>query len=510
MIIVYHQNNKVTEVAFEEKAVPFSKKNIAENLFDLAQKFPDQLIIWCRTDLKSNLNYSKINEIFHHKKIIASYNLFDDTFLPEQFGYIDQTPFIKIKNDISYPTWQISSTVGGVNACVLAALKEEVFKDDDFDYFLHSMAKLAMLEGLLCYSNPLLLINNSKINEKHKRNNFMLFRFVKQHYRTRWVFLLFLNFGLYERKFPVFPLIFSLFYKKRNLRENLLDKIEVDSTRKNISEKTIDVIIPTIGRKVYLYDVLKDLAKQTHLPKNVIIIEQNPDIKSTSELDYITNESWPFCIKHTFTHQTGAVNARNLALEKVESQWVFLNDDDNRFNNDLIEKTLQNIELYACKAALTFYPIKGEKLVNKKICQTDIFGSGNSFIDASALQKVKFNKSLEFGYGEDTEFGLQLRDAGFDIIYFPNLIINHLRAPVGGFRTKPALAWQNQEIQPKPSPTIMYLKLNNLTAAQLSGYKTILFLKYYKVQEIKNPITYFRKFKRQWEASVFWANELKK
>jgi hypothetical protein len=30
------------------------------------------------------------------------------------------------------------------------------------------------------------------------------------------------------------------------------------------------VIIPSIGRKQYLYDVLQHLAKQTHLPLNVI------------------------------------------------------------------------------------------------------------------------------------------------------------------------------------------------------------------------------------------------
>jgi hypothetical protein len=49
-------------------------------------------------------------------------------------------------------------------------------------------------------------------------------------------------------------------------------KIKAVSSRQIINQQTLDVIIPSIGRKDYLYDVLQDLAKQTHLPVNVIIV----------------------------------------------------------------------------------------------------------------------------------------------------------------------------------------------------------------------------------------------
>ena len=81
--------------------------------------------------------------------------------------------------------------------------------------------------------------------------------------------------------------------------------------------------------------MLKDLSVQTHSPKRVIIIEQNPDLNSKSELDYLFNESWPFQIIHEFIHQTGACNARNLALSKVKSKFVFSCDDDNRIFKNL-------------------------------------------------------------------------------------------------------------------------------------------------------------------------------
>ena len=116
----------------------------------------------------------------------------------------------------------------------------------------------------------------------------------------------------------------------------------------------------------------------------------------------------------------------------------------------------------------------------------------------------------EYGFGEDADFGKQLRNQGYDVLFLPEPEILHLKAPVGGFRTKTVLQWQNESVQPKVSRTVTsYLILHN-SQEQLCGYKTILFFKYYKYQKIKNPIRYFRIFRKQWDQSVFWANELKK
>ena len=131
--------------------------------------------------------------------------------------------------------------------------------------------------------------------------------------------------------------------KKRNHLILDFNSISVHSSITVVDKFTIDVIIPTIGRKKYLYDVLKDLANQTVVPKNVIIVEQNPDEGSKSELDYLQNQSWPFLIKHTFINKTGACNARNMALQQIESDWIFMADDDIRFEKDILETTLKEM-----------------------------------------------------------------------------------------------------------------------------------------------------------------------
>jgi GT2 family glycosyltransferase len=403
----------------------------------------------------------------------------------------------------------MSSMVGGIYGSTLLAIKKEVFYDHDFDYFLSSLAKLGMPKGLLCYSEPRLLLQN-EVPVNSKSSLFMLFRFVKQHYKTRWAFLLLGNLMIYEKKFPILPLLFSLFYRNRNNNLLNLEAIKVQSSRKVVDKATIDVIIPTIGRKAYLYDVLCDLRNQTHLPATVIIVEQNPLKDSISELDYLSNEPWPFVIKHTFTHQAGACNARNVALEQVESEWVFLNDDDNRFEKNLLEDVFKKIEQFGYKVVTTAYPQKNETKLNKTVIQWPTFGAGNSFVKRELLKKVKFNMALEFGYGEDGDFGMQLRNQGVDVLFLPQPQILHLKAPMGGFRTKPILAWHSDPIQPKPSPTVMLYQILHNTKEQILGYKTILFFKYYKLQKIKNPIKYYRNFQKQWKSSVFWANELNK
>ena len=511
MVIIYYSSNRIVSVISDKgQIVPLSKKaTIAEALMQLAQQFPDSLLIWCHQSLKDQLAISEIETLFHHKKLLLSYNPSDVSFIDSAIGYVDASPFIQITKAVPFPTWQMSSTVGCVHSEVVLALQNEIPLDTNFDYFLCSLGKLLMPKGLLCYSEPRLLKQKVKV-APIQTSRFILFRFVKQHYRTRWVFLLLFNLMLYERQFPVLPFLFSFFYKNRSKANISLDAIQVQTSNKMVELGTVDVIIPTIGRKDYLFDVLKDLKAQTHLPTNVIIVEQNPEEVCESELDYLTTEEWPFDIKHTFTHQAGACNARNIALAQITSEWVFFADDDIRIDTDFIQKTLEKVACFGAKAVTLRCFQTGEKKTYCTVFQWVTFGSGCSIVFAASLKKSNFNMGYEFGFGEDGDFGLQLRHQGHDVLYLPEPEILHLKAPIGGFRTTPVLQWQNDEIQPKPSPTIMLYQLLHNTPTQTNGYKTTLFFKYYGLQKIKNPIRYYLHFQKQWERSVFWANELKR
>jgi glycosyltransferase involved in cell wall biosynthesis len=511
MIIIVHKHNKTTRCLNEHKktVAGIAVGNlVAKTLKSIAESHPNDLIVWCHENYLEDLNVAVLPDIFHHKRIISSYNPSNDNFLPEQIGYIERSFFLKIKKDVTYPTWIMSSNVGGVYAAVINTLKTALNFKANFDYFLNSLAKRAMVEGLFCYSEPNLLVaHNGTAMVKSNTSTYTLFKFVKQHYKWVWVFFLFAAYAIFEKKLKVLPLVKSLCYRQLSVNFNLQD-IPIRSTKEVITTKEVDVIIPTIGRKQYLYNVLKDLSNQTITPKNVIIVEQNPKADAVSELDYINTTQWPFIIKHIFTHKTGVCNARNLALAEVKSEWTLLGDDDNRFSNTLIEDLFYSLKQHGARVGTTVYLQPNETQTYLKTAQTSIFGAGNSIVKSNILKGVAFNMAYEFNYGEDNDFGMQLRQLGHDVIYFANIKITHLKAPIGGYRTKIVQLWASDDVQPKPSPTIQLLHCTYFTKQQQLGYKLLLGLRSYKNSTIKNPIHYISYFKKQWARSLYWCRQL--
>ena len=509
MIVVIQDQQKVTQIIiYEQEITTFNGERVTAVVPKLLVQYPDDLLVWCHQSAKDNVAWTSLPELFDLDRKMLSY-IPNTNFFSEAIGYIEDSTSIKVNKKVTFPTWQMSSYVGGISTAVLAKVDISIWKRDNFDYALNSIAKIYQSEGLFCYSEPKLLLHPNEIThlDQFQTNFDSLFYFVKEHYKAIWTFILFFNLLVYERKITLGSWVKTFFIKKKTFSKTLVFNT-IDSNTVDTSQATIDVIIPTIGRKKYLHDVLKDLSVQTHLPKNVIIVEQNPNSDSNSELDYLTTEQWPFQIKHVFTHQTGACQARNKALDLLESNWCFFADDDIRFSKELLKETLTSAyQLKSEVLSLSCLRVNDIKTM-KTITQWSAFGSGCSVVKSSVIKDLKFNKVYEFGFGEDTDFGMQIRNKGYDVIYLPEPSITHLKAPMGGFRTKPVLEWHSETITPKPSPTVMLFLLMHKTKQQLYGYKTILFFKYYKVQSIKNPLTYYKMFQKQWQMSMKWAKIL--
>ena len=512
MIIIYHNKSKVTKIV-SPGTVNFSNEinlKIVQALLSLADKFKDEILVWCQESEKDNLNIAEIENLFHHKKLLFSYNSTYNNYFDTRLGYVEDSIYIRINKEVKYPTWQMSSSVGAVHASVINACKKDLNAKDNFDYFLNSFAKRAMAKGLFCYSEPRLLLQKKSLEANVKPNLQELFKFTKQHYKVQWTFLLLFNMFLFERKFPLLPFLISLFYKRRKFNSELLNQIPIESSKRIVEQGTIDVLIPTIGRRDFLLDVLNNLESQTHLPKNVIIVEQNPLENSQSDLDYIQNKKWSFNIMHQFTHQAGACNARNIALKLIESEFTFFADDDIVFGNDLLENTLKTFQNTGNEALLIAIHLQSQTIIPDVPKQFPIFGTSHAFVKSSSFKGLKFNMGFEFGYGEDADFGMQLRNSGFDVLYISTETILHLKAPMGGFRTKPILQWQDDEIQPKPSPTIMLYKLLYDTKEQTQNYKSTVFIKNLNKNFLLNPFKYIKTFRQKWNRSVYWAKELNK
>ena len=213
---------------------------------------------------------------------------------------------------------------------------------------------------------------------------------------------------------------------------------------------------------------------------------------------------------HHFIHETGACNARNIALKETTAEWVFYADDDNRFDSKVIENALVSLKKYGKKALTTSYLQKGEQKEFTVPKQWTTFGSGNSFVQGTLSRKLFFDTAYEHGYGEDADYGMQLRNEGVDILYCPDIDLQHLKAPVGGFRNKIEQPWESEIIAPKPSPTVMLFRLKHATPVQLKGYKLRLFLRQLNQQKPLHLVRFIRHYKKGWNTSIKWAKKLGK
>ena len=504
MIIITHHNDKVVQLENESVSVAGHKGHgILETVLRIAKEHPDTLLIWVAKEYRASLNldYFRSNNIA--RNTLHSFSP-ETNYMSNDIGYVEETLFINVNKNVKYPTWLMSAIVGCARSSVFNSMISPLPLTQPFVYYLNTVAKSAMAQGLLCYSSPGLLLPLTEIPAISNRISTKgLFQFVRQGYKKRWLFLLAFQQLLFDKRFTFHYILLALATKKRDLKYNPIDKGLKFNTK-----DSIDVVIPTMGRSSYLYNVLVDLKHQNLIPERVIIVEQNPEPNSVSQLAYLNDELWPFIIDHTFIHQTGACNARNIALTKIKSTWVFFADDDIRIPENVLENAMTVVHSNSFSAITLSCLQKNEKERVEHIIQWLGFGSNTSLVLSEKIKNLKFNMGFEFGYGEDGDFGMQLRNNGTDVLYVPGIQLLHLKAPVGGFRQKHNFLWDVEDPKPKPSPTVMLYKIKHLTVQQFNSYKFLLFVKFYKNQGVKNPFAYFKKMTASWDSSIKWAEKL--
>lgn len=495
MITLIFDKEVCLEVFKDGEIIKVSSLSIGAVLSELLERFPLEIYLWIDVNIDRKKAENLLLSEMKHERMLVS--LGSQSFINEELGYVELHPTFSDNYNVPHDNWLIGTLGGMIYGKHLVFIKDKLRLANDFQYEMNSFSRLAKPLGLISRRIPF------DMAHQHYNSDRVLYQFVGAHYKKGWLFFLFVNQCYYQRKFPLVDLCRGFFSKRRSL-QMLLTEIPV---KKHV-KRSVDVIIPTFHRKETLYLVLQDLAKQEHLPDNVILIEQNEIPNATSQLNYI-DENWPFKIIHHFTHQAGACRARNLGMKELLSDYVFFADDDIRIPSDFIKNALQSIQDYSA-GAMTFSCLqKNEEEKEIAIRLSDNFGSGCSLVESKWLADIRFDEGFEHGYGEDNDFGMQLRKKGCTILFNPFEKLLHLKAPVGGFRKSVPKAWDTHEESPKPSPTIMLFVLKHYSLFQKRGYKSLLFIQFYKVQPMKNPFRYIRMMKKRWATSVLIAGRLK-
>ncbi|MFT5752471.1 MAG: glycosyltransferase involved in cell wall biosynthesis, partial [Dokdonia sp.] len=488
-----------------DQSVAVSGKTIYEVLEALGQQFEDFWIYFSNEMYAHSIPFDDFKKYLRHHNTLLTAGPRCESYMTSDIGYVEDGPFITTGKGDIYPTWQMTDRMGVMHSSLLKKIPKSTYpRTQNFVYWLQSIAIQLRPQGLCCYR---MYMDALPEREGKQMSTLLLYRFVSEHYKKRWTLLLLMSHMLFDGRFPLYAFAKAQLYKKKELEVDF-DTLEYEEPSTAQSSLEVDVIIPTIGREKYLHDVLKDLSAQTIVPKNIIIVEQDQDPGGITALNYLTTESWPFALKHHFIHETGACNARNIAIAAVQSPWVLFFDDDIRCPPDLIEEIAKVVETTKAKAITLACLQQGEVEQMKAFKQWESFGSGCSVVHKEVLDNVRFDTSLEHGYGEDVDFGIQIRQAGYDVLYAPQIQLEHLKAPVGGFRQPHIFPWQDDDIQPKPSPQIMYHRQKNYTPKQLLGYKLVLFLKAFRSAKSINPFAFYTLASARWEASKIWAAKL--
>ena len=123
MIVVFHNNKKVQRVVSHDLLnVTFSKTaSIASVLLELANAYPKEKIVWCHNAYETHLNTDFIVNSQTSLNTVSSYDP-NGNYFPDTIGYVESSPFISIKRNVSYPTWQMSGAVGYAHASVFVQI----------------------------------------------------------------------------------------------------------------------------------------------------------------------------------------------------------------------------------------------------------------------------------------------------------------------------------------------------------------------------------------------------
>src|SRR5690554_1520499 len=114
MILIIHNHAKnLRKVLQNNVELKAEETEICAAFWEMAEKFPGKIIAWCEEKYISDLNLDQWPQLFHQELIMASYAI-ENSFLPVSIGYVDELPFVNVNRKVLYPTWLMSSNVGGM------------------------------------------------------------------------------------------------------------------------------------------------------------------------------------------------------------------------------------------------------------------------------------------------------------------------------------------------------------------------------------------------------------
>ncbi|WP_020618761.1 glycosyltransferase family 2 protein [Paenibacillus daejeonensis] len=215
----------------------------------------------------------------------------------------------------------------------------------------------------------------------------------------------------------------------------------------------ISVIIPTYKRTQSVVECLKGLQKQIMLPHEVIVVVRDEDKETLDTLK--KSDFSPLVVKLELVHEPGMVAALNKGLIRSEGEIIAITDDDTipqkqwlYYINDCFEsnkhvggvggrdwvyingKLVEGIGKKVGKVKW-FGKVVGNHHLGTKFHEVDVLKGANMSFRKTAINHIRFDHRLK-GSGaqvhNDLAFSLEVKKAGWTLIYDPRVAVDHYPA----------------------------------------------------------------------------------
>ena len=286
------------------------------------------------------------------------------------------------------------------------------------------------------------------------------YRFIRKYFHFVWV-LYVLVLRLVSLKNPFKEL--KAFYVTRGTKRSgyiqtplVHDDWNSYSSKLVESQPKISIVIPTLNRYVYLYDVLKDLENQNYPNFEVLVIDQSEPFQ-----DHFY-KNFQLELHVVYQKEKALWLARNTAIKKAKGDYLLLFDDDSRVDEDWISNHLKCLDYFKAdiSSGVSISKVGAEVPSNYSFFRvSDQLDTGNVLIKRAVFNDIGlFDRQFERQRMGDGEFGLRAYLHGFLNVSNPYAKRLHLKVDSGGlremgswdaFRTKKWFA-------PRPIPSVLY------------------------------------------------------
>jgi hypothetical protein len=412
------------------------------------------------------------------------------------------------------PMWFISAAAGVASASALRAIGMD--STYDFAAAMIDLGSRGVRAGLCVYSEPALVAGDIPAADaaalRARLTPSQVALLARRLYGRQWVLFWLANSLLYARSLPLWPAVKAWRHAPATppgqIDETMLAGL-APARQAADRESAVHVIVPTLGRPHSVGQLLDDLAAQTHPPRSVAIIEQQPG-GGESALSHIVSRAWPFEVMHRSVAWTGACRARNDGLDLATGQWILFLDDDVRLPPRFVEHALSVARTYGAEVvtALVRSPTTAQSTENRRPHFTSVLPTCATLVSQAAADAIgPFDLRLEGGWGEDFEYGLRLRKTGATMLRTPDEPVLHLHEPSGGFRSPLLHPWDHDKVSPRPSPTVL-LSRRGLPRTMQQGHRLYYVLKRLSGVPWYRALAELTVTTRQWRAATQWANRL--